>query len=95
MMFRCIKPWTCNCIPRVEPPPLSEVHQFLREGDKLQWGNLQAQLFTLPDTRPAIPVFSFPPIQEKVTIAAPQLFARHAFCGSIGRTDLWGGSMEK
>src|SRR5713101_1054780 len=28
----------------VEPPPLTEVHQFLREGDTLQWGNLQAQV---------------------------------------------------
>ncbi len=41
----------------VEPPPLTEVHQFLREGDKLQWGNLQA---------PAVLAFSFPPIQEKL-----------------------------
>jgi len=41
----------------VEPPPLSEVHQFLREGDKLQWVTCKHKLFTLPDTRPAVPVF--------------------------------------
>ena len=80
----------------VEPPPLSEVHQFLREGDSLQWGNLQAQVIHTPGHSPGSSCLYMPPESGKVTIVAPQLFAGDTlFAGSIGRTDLWGGSMEQ
>src|SRR5258707_2079023 len=80
----------------VEPPPLSEVHQLLREGDSLQWGNLQAQVIHTPGHTPGSACLYMPPDSGKVMIAAPQLFAGDTrFAGSIGRTDLWGGSMEQ
>jgi glyoxylase-like metal-dependent hydrolase (beta-lactamase superfamily II) len=80
----------------VEAPPLTEVHQFLREGDKLEWGNLQAQVIHTPGHTPGSSCLFLPADSGKITIPAPQLFAGDTlFAGSIGRTDLWGGSMEK
>lgn len=80
----------------IEPPPLTEVHQFLREGDTLQWGNLQAQVIHTPGHTPGSSCLYLPPEAGKITVAAPQLFAGDTlFAGSIGRTDLWGGSMEQ
>jgi len=80
----------------VEPPPVTEVHQFLREGDNLQWGNLQAQVIHTPGHTPGSSCLFLLPEAGKVTVPAPQLFAGDTlFAGSIGRTDLWGGSMEK
>jgi len=80
----------------VEPPPLAEVHQFLRDGDTLQWGNLRAQVMHTPGHTPGSSCLYLPPDAGKITIPAPQLFAGDTlFAGSIGRTDLWGGSLEK
>jgi glyoxylase-like metal-dependent hydrolase (beta-lactamase superfamily II) len=88
--------WILQSILGVEPPPLTEVHQFLREGDTLRWGNLQAQVIHTPGHTPGSSCLYLPPDAGKITIAAPQLFAGDTlFAGSIGRTDLWGGSMEK
>jgi glyoxylase-like metal-dependent hydrolase (beta-lactamase superfamily II) len=80
----------------VDPPPLAEVDQFLREGDTLQWGKLQAQVIHTPGHTPGSSCLYMPADAGKVIIPAPQLFAGDTlFAGSIGRTDLWGGSMEK
>lgn len=79
----------------VEPPPLTEVHQFLHEGDKLQWGNLHAEVIHTPGHTPGSSCLFLPAESGKVIVAAPQLFAGDTlFAGSIGRTDLWGGSLE-
>jgi len=80
----------------IEPPPITEVHHFLREGDTLQWGNLAAQVIHTPGHTPGSTCLFLPPDAGKVTVATPVLFAGDTlFAGSIGRTDLWGGSMEK
>jgi glyoxylase-like metal-dependent hydrolase (beta-lactamase superfamily II) len=80
----------------VDPPPLAEVDQFLREGDTLQWGNLRAQVIHTPGHTPGSSCLYMPPDAGSITIPVPQLFAGDTlFAGSIGRTDLWGGSMEK
>ena len=49
----------------VEPPPLSEVDQFLREGDTLQWGSLQAQVIHTPGHTPGSSCLFMPPTREK------------------------------
>src|SRR5215813_14153959 len=80
----------------IEPPPITEVHQYLREGDTLQWGNLAAQVIHTPGHTPGSTCLFLPPDAGQVTVATPVLFAGDTlFAGSIGRTDLWGGSMEK
>jgi len=80
----------------IEPPAITEVHQFLREGDTLQWGNLQAQVIHTPGHSPGSSCLFLPAAAGKVSLPHPVLFAGDTlFSGSIGRTDLWGGSMEK
>ena len=80
----------------VEPPPLVGIDQFLCEGDKLQWGHLQAQVIHTPGHSPGSSCLFVPASAGEIIITAPQLFAGDTlFAGSIGRTDLWGGSMKK
>jgi hydroxyacylglutathione hydrolase len=80
----------------VEPPQIGEVHQLIREGDTLAWGSLAAQVIHTPGHTPGSSCLFLPPEAGKITIAVPQLFAGDTlFKGSIGRTDLWGGSMEQ
>ncbi len=79
----------------VVPPEVGEVHQMLADGDALQWGALEAQVIHTPGHTPGSVSLYMPSEAGKVTLAAPQLFAGDTlFAGSIGRTDLWGGSME-
>ena len=80
----------------VAPPEITEVHQMLRDGDTLSWGNLQAQVIHTPGHTPGSSCLLLPAGAGEVTLTAPQLFAGDTlFAGSIGRTDLWGGSMEQ
>jgi hydroxyacylglutathione hydrolase len=79
----------------VMPPELTEVHQLLTDGDVLPWGSLQAQVIHTPGHTPGSVSLYMPQESGKITLASPQLFAGDTlFAGSIGRTDLWGGSME-
>ena len=79
----------------VMPPEVTEVHQLLTEGDALQWGSLEAQVIHTPGHTPGSVSLYMPQEAGKITLASPQLFAGDTlFAGSIGRTDLWGGSME-
>jgi glyoxylase-like metal-dependent hydrolase (beta-lactamase superfamily II) len=79
----------------VVPPEVTEVHQMLADGDALQWGALEAQVIHTPGHTPGSVSLYMPCEAGKVTLAAPQLFAGDTlFAGSIGRTDLWGGSMK-
>lgn len=80
----------------VAPPEVGEVHQFLTEGDSLQWGSLEAQVMHTPGHTPGSVSLLMPRDAGKISLATPQLFAGDTlFAGSIGRTDLWGGSMEQ
>jgi glyoxylase-like metal-dependent hydrolase (beta-lactamase superfamily II) len=70
----------------VMPPELTDVDQVLADGDALQWGSLEARVIHTPGHTPGSVSLYMP----------PELFAGDTlFAGSIGRTDLWGGSMEE
>jgi hydroxyacylglutathione hydrolase len=80
----------------VPTPELTEVDQLLKEGDVLRWGAFEAKVIHTPGHTPGSISLFLPHEAGKVTVPAPQLFAGDTlFAGSIGRTDLWGGSMEQ
>lgn len=81
----------------VAAPPQAEVDGFLKEGERLSWGSLEARVLHTPGhTRGSISLF-MPGNREAGEISnedsRDKLFAGDTlFQGSIGRTDLWGGS---
>ena len=77
-------------------PDVGEVDQLLTDGDVLQWGSLAAQVMHTPGHSPGSVSLYLPPDAGKICKAPPQLYAGDTlFAGSIGRTDLWGGSMDQ
>ncbi len=72
----------------VRPPGQIAIDQSLKDADRLQVGNLQASVMHTPGHTEGSICLYFP--AEKKLIAGDTLFA-----GSIGRTDLPGGSYEK
>jgi hydroxyacylglutathione hydrolase len=82
------------------PDPAS-VDKLLREGDTLRWGRLEANVLHTPGHTPgSISLYLAPqPQTEAATKAGTEtgrlLAGDTLFAGSIGRTDLWGGSLEK
>jgi hydroxyacylglutathione hydrolase len=80
----------------VPVPEVTEIDQLIKEGDTLQWGALEAKVIHTPGHTPGSVSLFLPADVGKVTVVTPQLFAGDTlFAGSIGRTDLWGGSMEQ
>jgi hydroxyacylglutathione hydrolase len=80
----------------VHPPELTEIDQLLKEGDSLRWGSFEAQVIHTPGHTPGSVSLYLPHEARKITIPAPQLFSGDTlFAGSIGRTDLWGGSLDQ
>ena len=73
----------------VPPPPSARVDQLLREGDTLRWGKFAAGVLHTPGHTPGSLSLYLPPgVSDGTLLAGDTLFA-----GSIGRTDLWGGSL--
>lgn len=69
-------------------PPAVTLDQPLRAGDELRWGEgLRAQALHTPGHTPGSLCLYLP--EQRFLLAGDTLFA-----GSIGRTDLWGGSTE-
>lgn len=73
----------------VRPPGITEVDQFLREGDKVRWGSLALEVLHTPGHSPGSLSLHLPGEQERI-FSGDTLFQ-----GSIGRTDLWGGSFDQ
>jgi glyoxylase-like metal-dependent hydrolase (beta-lactamase superfamily II) len=80
----------------VATPELTNIDQLLKEGDTLYWGTFEAKVIHTPGHTPGSVCLFLPHDSGTVKVPAPQLFAGDTlFAGSIGRTDLWGGSMEQ
>jgi len=76
-------------------PEVVEVHQLLKEGDALQWGDFLANVIHTPGHTPGSVSLYLPTDGSNATLRQPQLFSGDTlFAGSIGRTDLWGGSFD-
>jgi hydroxyacylglutathione hydrolase len=76
-------------------PERTEVDAVLKEGDAVRWGGYTAQVLHTPGhTRGSLCLYL--PGDAGKTVITPKLFAGDTlFAGSIGRTDLWGGSLEQ
>jgi glyoxylase-like metal-dependent hydrolase (beta-lactamase superfamily II) len=73
----------------VLPPGVVDVDQFLKEGDVLHFGSHVLQVLHTPGHSPGSLSLHLPGEQEKI-FSGDTLFQ-----GSIGRTDLWGGSYDE
>lgn len=72
----------------MQPPGTVQVDESLKDGSVLQIGNITSNVIHTPGHTEGSICLLFP--QEKKLVAGDTLFA-----GSIGRTDLPGGSFEK
>jgi len=80
----------------VPTPEITDVDQLLKEGDALSWGPFGASVIHTPGHTPGSVSLYLPKEAGEVSMPVPRLFAGDTlFAGSIGRTDLWGGSMEQ
>jgi len=75
-------------------PEMAEVDGLLREGDAVCWGGYTARVIHTPGHTPgSICLHMASPAAPQAENAPGRLFAGDTlFAGSIGRTDLWGGS---
>jgi hydroxyacylglutathione hydrolase len=72
----------------VATPGITDVDQFLKEGDSLRWGTLSLEVLHTPGHSPGSVSLHLPGENHRI------LSGDTLFQGSIGRTDLWGGSLE-
>ncbi len=74
----------------VPTPGVTEVDQFLKEGDLLHCGALSLEVLHTPGHSPGSLSLHLPGENQQRILSGDTLFQ-----GSIGRTDLWGGSLEE
>jgi glyoxylase-like metal-dependent hydrolase (beta-lactamase superfamily II) len=83
-------------------PPLAQVDSLLKGGDSVRWGHFEAQVLHTPGHTRGSCCLHIPrrlkemgEVEEGVDARVDRLIAGDTlFAGSIGRTDLWGGSFE-
>jgi glyoxylase-like metal-dependent hydrolase (beta-lactamase superfamily II) len=73
----------------VEAPGVTDVDQFLKEGDSLRCGTLSLEVLHTPGHSPGSLSLHLPGENQRI------LSGDTLFQGSIGRTDLWGGSFDE
>jgi glyoxylase-like metal-dependent hydrolase (beta-lactamase superfamily II) len=73
----------------VAPPGMVDADQFLKEGDRLDSGALELEVLHTPGHSPGSLSLYMPGGDAKI-FSGDTLFQ-----GSIGRTDLWGGSYQE
>jgi hydroxyacylglutathione hydrolase len=84
----------------IPAPPMTEVDEFLREGRGIRWGDYELRVMHTPGHTEGS-VCLYLPQREGTDLHTNELSHSGAlfagdtlFAGSIGRTDLWGGSMK-
>ena len=73
----------------VAAPGVTEVDQFLKEGDSLHCGALRLEVLHTPGHSPGSLSLHLSGEHQRI------LSGDTLFQGSIGRTDLWGGSLDE
>jgi hydroxyacylglutathione hydrolase len=73
----------------VQTPAITEVDQFLKEGDSLRCGSLRLEVLHTPGHSPGSLALHLAGDNQRI------LSGDTLFQGSIGRTDLWGGSLDE
>lgn len=81
----------------MRPPEMVNVDGFLKDGDSVRWGRYEGRVIHTAGHTPGSVCIYVPTVPATVKDAQPgRLFAGDTlFAGSIGRTDLWGGSFEE
>lgn len=78
-------------------PELAPIDKFIADGDEIVIGTLRGTIIHTPGHSPGSVCLSLPAVDGEA-VAAPNkhLYAGDTiFYGGVGRTDLWGGSMDQ
>jgi hydroxyacylglutathione hydrolase len=83
----------------LQAPESTKIEQWFKEGDVVEAGNVVAHVIHTPGHSPGSVSFHLPaftkPSKEQPEMIGKLLSGDTLFAGSIGRTDLWGGSYEQ